>query len=132
MNSENIENLENIKTYIENLSKFHQVEILKILSKNLCKINENKSGVYVNLSFLSNETLQEIKYYIEYIKKQEDSINTTEYQKEEFKNAFFIDKEKDNKDEMPSIYNTISKCIEVVLDLILAFQQQRKLLKREH
>jgi len=109
MNSENIENLENIKTYIENLSKFHQVEILKILSKNLCKINENKSGVYVNLSFLSNETLQEIKYYIEYIKKQEDSINTTEYQKEEFKNAFFIDKEKDNKDEMPSIYNSISK-----------------------
>ena len=109
MNSENIENLENIKTYIENLSKFHQIEILKILSKNLCKINENKSGVYVNLSFLSNETLKEIKEYIHYIKEQEESFNTMEYQKEEFKNAFFIDKDKDNKEETPSIYNTISK-----------------------
>lgn len=109
MNSENIENLEKMKTYIENLSKFHQVEILKILSKNLCKINENKSGVYVNLSFLSNETLQEMKEYIHYIKEQEESFNTMEYQKEEFKNAFFIDKDKDNKDETPIIYNTISK-----------------------
>jgi len=109
MNSENIENLENIKTYIENLSKFHQVEILKILSKNLCKINENKSGVYINLSLLSNESLQAIKHYIQYIKEQEENFNTMEYQKEEFKNSFFIDKDKDNKDEIPNIYNTISK-----------------------
>ena len=39
---QNIENLENMKRYIENMNKYHQVEILKILSKNLCKINENK------------------------------------------------------------------------------------------
>jgi len=109
MNNENIANLENMKTYIENLSKFHQVEILKILSKNLCKINENKSGVYVNLSFLSNETLQEIKDYINYIKDQEENFNTMEYQKEEFKNTFFIDNNKDNKEEVPIIYNTINK-----------------------
>jgi hypothetical protein len=111
MNNENSETLENMKTYIENLSKFHQVEILKILSKNLCKINENKSGVYVNLSFLSNETIDEINEYIQYIKEQEDSFNTMEYQKEEFKNTFFIDNDnnKDNKDEMPILYNTISK-----------------------
>jgi hypothetical protein len=109
MNNENIETLENLKTYIENLSKYHQIEILKILSKNLCKINENKSGVYVNLSFLSNETLQEIKEYIHYVKEQEESFNTMEYQKEEFKNTFFIDNDKDNKEEMPIIYNSISK-----------------------
>ena len=109
MNNEKIETLENLKTYIENLSKYHQIEILKILSKNLCKINENKSGVYVNLSFLSNETLQEIKYYIQYVKKQEENLNTMEYQKEEFKNTFFIDNDKDNKEETPIIYNSISK-----------------------
>jgi len=109
MNNENSANLESMKTYIENLSKFHQIEILKILSKNLCKINENKSGVYVNLSFLSGETINEINEYINYIKEQEDNFNTMEYQKEEFKNTFFIDSNKDNKEETPILYNTISK-----------------------
>jgi hypothetical protein len=104
---QNIENLENMKKYIENMNKYHQVEILKILSKNLCKINENKSGVYVNLSFLPNETITEIEKYIEYSKEQEESFKTIEYQKEEFKNAYF--NEKDNKEETPLLYNSISK-----------------------
>ena len=104
---QNIEKLENMKKYIENMNKYHQVEILKILSKNLCKINENKSGVYVNLSFLSKETITEIEKYIEYSKEQEESFKTIEYQKEEFKNAYF--NEKDNKEETPLLYNSISK-----------------------
>jgi hypothetical protein len=98
-----LENLENIKKTIEAMNKFHQIEILKILSKNLCKINENKSGVYINLSFLSTEIVEELKEYIQYTKEQETSINTMEYQKEEFKNAYFI--EKDNKEEIPLQYN---------------------------
>jgi hypothetical protein len=98
-----LENLENIKKTIEAMNKFHQIEILKILSKNLCKINENKSGVYINLSFLSTEIVDELKEYIQYTKEQENSINTMEYQKEEFKNAYFI--EKDNKEEIPLQYN---------------------------
>lgn len=104
---QNIEKLENMKRFIENMNKYHQVEILKILSKNLCKINENKSGVYVNLSFLPKETIIEIEKYIEYSKEQEESFKTIEYQKEEFKNAYF--NEKDNKEEMPLLYNSISK-----------------------
>lgn len=94
---QNLENLETIKKTIEGMNKFHQIEILKILSKNLCKINENKSGVYINLSFLSTEIIGELKEYIEYTKEQEVSINTMEHQKDEFKNAFFI--EKDNKED---------------------------------
>jgi len=98
-----LETLENIKKTIEAMNKFHQIEILKILSKNLCKINENKSGVYINLSFLSTEIVDELNEYIQYTKEQENSINTMEYQKEEFKNAYFI--EKDNKEEIPLQYN---------------------------
>ena len=95
----NIHNLENIKKSVESLNKYHQIEILKILSKKLCKINENKSGIYVNLSFLPKEILDEIDEYIEYTKEQENSLNTMEYQKEEFKNTFFLSK--DNKEETP-------------------------------
>jgi hypothetical protein len=98
------EYIEKIKNNIEAMDKYHQVEILKILSKNSSKINENKSGVYVNLSFLSKQTLDELKEYIDYIHDQEESLVTMEYQKEEFKNSFFIEKE-DKDNPLVSYYN---------------------------
>ena len=107
MNVENPEVLEHIKNKIESMNKYHQIEILKILSKNLCKINENKSGVYVNLSFLPLPTINELKNYIEYTEDQEESLITMEYQKEEFKNAFFIEKE--DKDNPIILYNSLNK-----------------------
>jgi|UniRef100_A0A6C0HV24 hypothetical protein len=97
------ERLENIKNAIEFMNKYNQIEVLKILEKNMCKINENKSGVYINLSFLSEKTIAELEKYVEYTKDQEDSLNTMEYQKEEFKNAFFIEKE--DKDNLTLSYN---------------------------
>jgi hypothetical protein len=102
-----INNLEKLKKNIEILNKHHQIEILQLLMKNLCKINENKSGCYVNLSFLSDETIQEITKYVEYVQDQEESLNTVEYQKEEFKNAFFIEKE--DKDNPTVLYSSINK-----------------------
>lgn len=104
---EKIANLENLKKTIETLNKYHQVEILKILTKNLCKINENKSGCYVNLSFLNEESIDEIEKYIAYVKDQEESLNTMEYQKEEFKNAYFITKE--DKDNPTISYSSLNK-----------------------
>ena len=106
-NMEKVANLENLKKTIETLNKYHQVEILKILTKNLCKINENKSGCYVNLSFLNEESIDEIEKYIAYVKDQEESLNTMEYQKEEFKNAYFITKE--DKDNPTISYSSINK-----------------------
>lgn len=90
--------LNEIKDQIESMSKMHQIEILKILSKNpLIKLNENKSGVYVNLSFLPNESIVEIQQCIQYILEQEKSLQNLELQKDKFKNTFFL--EKDNKEE---------------------------------
>jgi len=89
--------IEKIKNSIESMDKYHQIEILKILSKNASTINENKSGVFVNLSFLPKKTIDELKEFIDYIHDQEESLVTMEYQKEEFKNSFFVEKEdKDN------------------------------------
>jgi hypothetical protein len=92
-----------MKNTIEGMKKYHQIEILKILTKHQSKINENKSGCYVNLTFLPKETVDELNEYIEYTKEQEETFNTMEYQKEEFKLAFFYDKE--NKDETTILYN---------------------------
>jgi hypothetical protein len=90
--------LENIKKKIESMNKIHHIEILKILKTcSSIKLNENKSGIFVNLSFLPKYTLEEIKKYIDYIQVQETSISQLEIRCDEFKNTFFIDKEdKDN------------------------------------
>ena len=101
-----VSKLENLKEKIEALSKFQQVEILKILSKNMCKLNENKSGVYVNLSFLPDDLLEELTKYIVYVEEQTETFATAEYQKNEFKTSFFLEKE--DKDNVTLHHSSIS------------------------
>jgi hypothetical protein len=83
----NMVSLETTKKSIESMSKYHQVEILKLLVNNNCKLNENKSGVFINLSFISENVIMELNKYIKYTQDQELYLITTEYQKEEFKSS---------------------------------------------
>ena len=86
-----VNKLEALKTKIETLNKFHQVEILKILSKNLCKLNENKSGIFINMSFLQEDVVEELTKYVDYIDDQNETFQTVEYQKDEFKNTLTVE-----------------------------------------
>lgn len=83
--------LQTIKSRIESMDKYQQIEILKILSNNQCKLNENKSGVFINMTFLDKKTIDDLNTFIEYIQEQEESLKTSEYQKKEFQNSFFVD-----------------------------------------
>jgi hypothetical protein len=85
----------NIRDIIENMNKFNQVEILRILYKNKINLNENKYGVHINLSELDNYILFKLQEFINYVNTQEDTLNDVEQQKETFKNIYFS---KDNKD----------------------------------
>jgi len=82
--------LTNMKNSIERMTKNNQIEVLRILkSHKSAKLNENKSGVLVNISFLSKEILTELNNYVKYVNDQESVINKIETQKMEFKNTFF-------------------------------------------
>jgi len=85
-----------IREQIENMSKFNQIEILRILTKfkNVI-INENKYGIHINLSELDDKVLSELMVYIKYVNTQEIYLNNVEQEKEKYKNTFFL---KDNKD----------------------------------
>ena len=99
-------NLEKIKTKIESMGKNHHIEILKILKKyNNVRLNENKSGVFINLSFLQKNVIDEIIKYIDFIGVQEDSIRYLENQRDEYKNIFFIDEKQDKDNEI--LYSSI-------------------------
>ena len=79
-----------LKDKIERMTKTQQFDILRILKKNqIIKLNENKSGIFVNISFLPNDTIEEIEKYVKYISDQESELNMLETQKQEFKNTFF-------------------------------------------
>ena len=79
-----------MKVKIESMSKNHHTEILKILKTNSSiKLNANKSGVYVNISYLDDATIEKINKYLHYIEDQESALLTAEYQKEDFLNEYF-------------------------------------------
>lgn len=98
--------LVDIKKTIESLNKTRQVEILKIFLKNNVSISENNNGTFVNLSFLTEECLTELKEYLNYIKDQEASLKTLENVKAEFIKEHFDNNniENHNKDKSP-VYN---------------------------
>jgi hypothetical protein len=88
--------INSIRESIENMSKFNQIEILKIITRHKeVIINENKNGIHLNLSDFSDNILDELLVYINYVTTQEKELNNIEKQKESYKNTYFL---KDNKD----------------------------------
>ena len=85
-----------IREQIENMSKFNQIEILRILTKTKhVIINENKNGIHINLTDIGVPILNELILYIKYVNTQETYLNNVEQEKEKYKNTFFL---KGNKD----------------------------------
>ena len=79
-----------IRDSIELFNKFNQIEVLRILKNHAdVVLNENKNGVYINLSDVNEIAVQQLVAFINYVNEQEASLDATEKQKETFKNAFF-------------------------------------------
>ena len=96
VNNFSVSELDYIRETIENMNKFNQIEVLRIMNKhNEVTLNENKYGVHINLSELRNEIIEELNTYIKYVNTQEVTLLQSEKQKESFKNIYFT---KDNKD----------------------------------
>lgn len=95
-NDFSVSELNYIRDAIENMNKFNQVEVLRILNNNKdVMLNENKYGVHINLSELKKGVIDELVMYIKYVTAQETNLHKIEQQKEDFKNIYFV---KDNKD----------------------------------
>ncbi len=96
-------NLISMCQQIESMSQNNQIEVLRILSKHKDIIlNENKNGIYVNLTEVDHKVSEELSSYISYINTQEMNLNVMELQKEQFKNIYFT---KDNKDKTGKYVN---------------------------
>lgn len=90
INNYSVSELNYLRESIENMNKFNQVEILRIIHKNNnVMLNENKHGIHINLSELKKELLDEISFYINYVNTQETNINVAENKKENYRNTYF-------------------------------------------
>ena len=81
--------LMSLKEGIENMPVVHQIEILRILHSKHTQINENKNGVFVNISRLNTVLLQELYEYMKYVINQEKQLNEIEEQKQSLTKEFF-------------------------------------------
>jgi len=90
----NYEKLISIKEKIEDMSKYHQQEILEILKKSKeVFLNENNNGVFINLSEVGNEVINKLEEDINYVNTQEKYIDKIEKQKLSIENKFFKENE---------------------------------------
>jgi hypothetical protein len=97
VNNFSVSELNYIRDSIENMNKFNQIEVLRILNNNKdVTINENKYGIHINLSELKKDILDEISSYIKYVNTQEVTLHQVEKEKEDYKNTYFT---KDIKDK---------------------------------
>jgi len=82
--------LELLKSRVEQMNKTQHLELLHILRQiHGVKLNENKSGIYINLPFLPEEAKTALQQYVEYITIQESTISTLEQQKESCLRTYF-------------------------------------------
>lgn len=74
MNSE----LEKIKSKIEKLDKNESIEIFKIILKNQINYSQNNNGIFIDLNGLNQNSIVEIKAFIEFIDENKKHIQEIE------------------------------------------------------
>ena len=74
---------------IELLTKFNQIEILRILHKDENNmLNENKYGIHVNLTEISPDVIEKLQIYLNYVTTQESTLDEIQKQQDNLKNIF--------------------------------------------
>jgi hypothetical protein len=79
-----------LKDNLEKLtSKDQQLHVLDLLTSSChqVRVNENKSGVFVNLMYVPASVLGEVREYLQYLKDQEAAIMELESKQEACKHA---------------------------------------------
>jgi len=77
---------------IESLDPKHHIVIGAILKKDeSIKFNENQTGVMINASTISEQSIQEIQKFLSYIEEQETILHKIEEKQEEVKQEYFIE-----------------------------------------
>ena len=67
VNKQSIKRLKELRDTITELDICEQSEVLKIVEKNNIKFTENKNGIFINMNKLSDQAIEDIEDFLEYI-----------------------------------------------------------------
>uniref|UniRef100_A0A6C0C190 NET domain-containing protein n=1 Tax=viral metagenome TaxID=1070528 RepID=A0A6C0C190_9ZZZZ len=82
--------MEGLKESIEKLDKLYHIEVLKIFLKHNINVNENKNGIFINLTTINNDVLfSEINDYLKNFHMQEKHFQKNEDIKKHLETAYF-------------------------------------------
>ena len=82
-----------LKERIEKISKYHQIEVLRILTNTPeVKLNENNNGTFINLSEQPIDILNKLEKYANYVDEQQKHLKSIEIEKDEIEQNFFQSK----------------------------------------
>jgi hypothetical protein len=83
----NTKELEKISRTIETFSIEDHIKILKIINDyDKSVISENNNGIFINMDDLSENTINKINDYVNYVIMKEDEIKEIENTKDKLKN----------------------------------------------
>ena len=82
-------NIEKLKKNIESLSKYHQIEIYKLIKNEGIKFDENNNGSFINLSQLEKNVIKKLYNYTKYVDKQQKELLKDENEKTRLEKEFF-------------------------------------------
>ena len=94
-----------LKKEIEEMTKYHQIEVLRILLASSAKdfLNENQNGTFVNMTSLPESCIKELQTYCKYVKEQQLTLLTGEQEKLRIENEFFKDIKDNHIEEVNNV-----------------------------
>jgi hypothetical protein len=79
-----------LKERIEALSKHHQIEALRMLTKiPTITMNENNNGIFINLTEQDEIVMQQLEEFLNYVDVQQKHLHKIEDQQEQIEQEFF-------------------------------------------
>lgn len=82
-----IQDLDKMTRIIESFSKEEHIQVLKIImEKDSSSVSENSNGTFVHMDELSQESIEKMNKYIDYVLLKECDIKEIEETKERLKN----------------------------------------------
>ena len=93
-----INKLIKLKKTIESMDAIHHPKILDILKQSNAHISSNRNGCFINMNNFSEDVINKLNNFIKYINTQEQTLGAVEQIKNDFKNEYFNNKKKDNKE----------------------------------
>jgi hypothetical protein len=78
-----------LKDAVEALSKAQHIDILRLCNERGVVGSENKNGVFINLTRLTEPFITDLEQYLAYIQTQEAELNEFEVQKKVLTTKYF-------------------------------------------